>query len=204
MLLAAAVAATALSVAACSDSNNASSGATTTTAGPTTTASAAEAAAWMDKVCGEFVDLAEMPPPPSDLAEGGQQQALDRFDKYLAEKIDGVNKAINDLGQVGEPPIRGGVQVVNALLRGLAAMRNSLQVTKDKFASIDPNNPQQARAALQDSLESLDQGGAEFDKAVDSVQTNKDLEQAINAAPNCQKLDVTSTTSGTAVATTTM
>jgi hypothetical protein len=89
MLLAAAVAATALSVAACSDSNNASSGATTTTAGPTTTASAAEAAAWMDKVCGEFVDLAEMPPPPSDLAESGQQQALDRFDKYLAEKSTG-------------------------------------------------------------------------------------------------------------------
>ena len=88
--------------------------------------------------------------------------------------------------------------------RGLAALRDSLQVTKDKFAAIDTNNPQQARAAaVQDALESLDQGGEEWDKAVESIQTNKDMEQAIKAAPNCQKLDdLPPTTSGTATSTT--
>jgi hypothetical protein len=55
-----------------------------------------------------------------------------------------------------------------------------------------------------DALQSLGAGGEEFDKAVESIQTNKDMEQAIDTAPKCQKLDdITSTTSGTATPTTT-
>lgn len=206
-LLMAAVAVTALSVAACGGATDNSSGTTSTTAGPTvtTTAAAEEAASWMDKVCGKLLDLEQSrPAPPTDLATGGQQQALARFDTYVSQNIDIVNKAMNDLVQLGEPPVRGGSQIVNALVRGLAALRDSMRVAKDKFASIDTSNPRQGQAAVQDALESLDQGGKEFAEAVDSIQTNKDLEQAIDAAPNCQKLgNDTSTTSGKTTTTTT-
>lgn len=205
-LLVAAVAATALSVAACGGSNNASGGATTTSApsATTTTSSADAAAAWMDKVCGEILDLERsQPSPPTNLAGLDQQQALDQFDKYVADNIDVVNRTANDLATLGEPPFRGGAQIVNALVRGLAALRDSLQVTKDKFASIDTSNPQQAQAAVLDALESLGQGGQEFNDAVESIQTNKEIEQAIKAAPNCQQVDDGSSTSGTATTATT-
>lgn len=206
-LLIAAAAATALSVAACADSSNTSSGTTTTTAGPTvtTTTSGDASTAWMDKVCGEIIDLAEsQPPPPANLAEGNQQQALDTFDAYVAENIDVVNQSINDLARIGAPPFENADQMVDALVAGLEALRDSLQVAKDKFASIDPNNPQQAQAAVMDALESLGEGGQEFDNAVESIQSNKELEQAIKSAPNCQKLDdLSATGSTTATATTT-
>lgn len=198
-LVMAAVAATALSVAACGESGNTSSS-TTTAAAPTattTTASAEEAAAWMDKVCGEIVELGESQPPPPSNSEGDPQQALDRFDAYAAENIDLVNRAINDLTQLADPPFRGGSQVLNALIRGLAGLRDSLQVTKDKFASIDPSNPQQARATVQDALQTLEQGEEEWKTAAESIQTNKDMEQAIKAAPNCRKLDEDASTTTT-------
>lgn len=209
LLVAAVAAAAALSVAACGGSNNASGGATTTsgpatTSGPTTTAAADEGAAWMDKVCGEILDLQRsQPAPPTNIVGADQQQALDQFDRFVAENIDVVNQTANDLVKLGEPPFSGGAQIVNALVQGLAALRDSLQVTKDKFASIDTGNPQQAQAAVLAALDSLGQGGQQFNDAVGSIRTNKEIGQAIKAAPNCQKLGNGGSTSGTATTTTT-
>jgi len=95
----AAVAATALSVTPCGDWNE-TARTTTTSAEPTvtTTTVAAEAAAWMDKVCGELVELREFEPPrPTDLRDGDLRQVLDRFDQHAAEEIAAVNQTINDL-----------------------------------------------------------------------------------------------------------
>jgi len=91
---------------------------------------------------------------------------------------------------------------LNALVGGLVAERDAMQVAKDKFASIDPSNPREAVAAVQDIQASNDKAETEQDKAAEAMQTNKDMEQAIDAAPNRQKLDdERSTTTGTATTT---
>jgi hypothetical protein len=196
-----------LSLAGCGGSSTPSSG-STSTSGPSvsTTASTASgdaAVAWVDKVCGELVRFTESQAAnPPNVANSDPAQALKAFDQYMSANIEQVQQTITNLGKVGPPPVTGGGQSLTALLDGLEALKAGYQTVKDKFAGVNPNDPKAAQTALVEALTSLGQGGEEFSQAMESIDSNTELDEAAKKAPNCQKLDDGSTTATTTATTT--
>jgi len=200
----------ALALAGCDGSTTGSGGATSTTtatgsATVTTTTSGASSApvsgdpavAWMDKVCGEVVQLTEAQSvnPPNLSEDTGQ--ALKSFDEYVSRNIGAVDETVNDLKNVGPAPVAGGDQALNELVTGLEALRKGYEVIKSRFASVNPNDPNAAQAAMIEAFNHLSQGGEDIGTAFESMASNPALKDAAAQAPNCQKLDVTPPTTTT-------
>ena len=198
----AAVLAAALTVAACGGSSSSTGGSASTTGGPAVTTTSGStvsgdpSVAWVDKVCGEIVKLTQtQTTAPPNLSNSDANQALEAFDQYIGANIDVVDKTISNLRNVGPSPIAGADEALTALLNGLEALKKGYQTTREMFSKVDPNNPQAAQAAMLEAFSGLSQGGEELGKAVDTIDSNKAIENAGKQAPNCQKLDAgTSTT----------
>lgn len=198
-LLVTAALAAALSAAACDSTgtpSGSSGGTGTSTTGPattgTTTGSPApgDSVAWMDKVCSEVFRLSDVVTnAPPDLGNSDAGQALKAFDEYMAKNIENVDRSIDGIESVGASPIEGGDQAMTALVNGMEAMKKSYQTVRDRFASVNPNDPQTAQTALADVFNALGQGAQELGTAMESIQNNQELKAAYDQAPNCQKLN---------------
>jgi|GEM_PF-3800808 len=202
------VLAAALSVAACGDSNSPSGSATTTGATTTTSGSAAPSdpgVAWLDKVCGELLELSEADAaPPPDLSNPDPAQVLRAFDDFVAKQIDLVEEKIQSLRKIEDSPIDGGDEALTSLLDGLEALKNSYQTARDKFAQIDPGDTQAAQQAIVEVFTGLGQGSSKLQQAFDEADSNQEIKDAADKAPNCQKLGLTeASTSGSATLTAT-
>lgn len=201
----------ALSVAAC-DGSSTSSGSTSTTSASTATTTTTGSGvpsdaevAWIDKVCGEIVKLTEsQPPPPPNVTSSDVAQALKAFDQYIGANIDMVDKTISNIRSVGPSPIPGADQDLNTLLNGLTSLKQGYETTRAKFATVNPSNPQAAQSAMIEAFTSLGKGAEDLSKAFESLDSNKQIKEAGDKAPNCQKLGTgPSTTATTTTATTT-
>lgn len=163
---------------------------TSTTSAASGGSSSSDEVQWVDKVCGEILDLTEaQTTAPPDLQGADPAQTLKAFEEYVGNNIDVVDETITGLKGVGASPIDGGDAAVNALVTGLEALKTGYQATKDKFATIDANDPMAAQTAILEAFAGLSAGGEEFGKAFEAVGENKVIEEAGNQAPNCQKLD---------------
>ena len=187
----------ALTVAACDGSTSSSSGSTTPSSGPATTTTGSAVSgdagvAWVDKVCGEVVQLTQaQTTAPPNLANSDAKQALKAFDEYVAKNIDAVDDTIDGIRSAGHSPIAGGDEAVSALVSGLEAVKKGYQTIRDKFSTVNLNDPQAAQAAVIDAFNSLSQGGQELSRALQSIEDNRQLKDAASSAPNCQKLNAT-------------
>jgi hypothetical protein len=185
-----------LTGAACGGSSNTTGGtaAAPTSSGATTSSVASSpAVAWVDKVCGEVLALVEgeSAAPPA-LTDPDPAKSLKSFDEFITRNIDLVDQRLTNLRKAGSSPVAGGDEALTALINGLEALKKGYQAAKDRFATIDTRDPQAAQTAIVEAITSLGQGSADLEKAVKSVQDNKELQDASKQAPNCQKLDQSS------------
>lgn len=181
-----------LTGAACGGSDNTTGG---TAAAPSSGASTTNAAsspdvAWVDKVCGELLALVEgesaMPPA---LTDPDVSKSLKAFDEFITRNIDLVDQRLTNLRKAGSSPVAGGDQALTALINGLEALKKGYQAAKDRFAKIDTSDQLATQNAVVEAITSLGQASADLEQAVKSVDDNKELKAAADQAPNCQKLD---------------
>jgi hypothetical protein len=200
LIVVAALAAT-IPLAACGSQVSNNPGATSTTASgdaATTSAAAGPAAgdevAWVDKVCGEIVQLTESQSGPPNLGNPDPVQSLKAFDQYITANIGLVDQTIADLKTVGPSPIEGGDEALNKLVAGLETLRNGYRTTKDKFATVNTNDPQAAQAAIVEAFTGLSQGAQAMAESLRTIEENNAIAAAADKAPNCTKLNQTAGT----------
>lgn len=182
--------------AACGGSSNTTggTGAAATSSGATTASSSGSpAVAWADKVCGELLALVEgeSAAPPA-LTDPDVAKSLKAFDEFITRNIDLVDQRLNNLRNAGPSPVEGGDQALAALVNGLEALKKGYQAAKERFAKIDTSDQQATQTAVVEAITSLGQASADLEQAVKSIDDNNKLREASGQAPNCQKLNQSS------------
>lgn len=197
-LLLAAVLATALPIAACGstvqpDQGTASGSATATSGSGAPAPGGAPAdpkVAWVDKMCGEVLVLADTSSnPPPGLQDPDPSKTIKPFSDYVGSSAVLIDKAIANLKGVGPSPVEGGDQAVNTLVTTLDALKKSYQDAKAKLDAVKPGDSAAAQAAMIDSFTKLSAGGSELAKTLQDINANKAIADPSSQAPNCQKLN---------------
>lgn len=181
-----------LAATACSGEQNAGTGATTTTTTtPSSTSSSAAAdpqkVGFADDLCGAVakfvVPAANWRPDTSS-----QAAAVNSFKTQLSMLSTGLTEATQDLNDVDTAGVPDGQAAVNDLKTTFGQMKQTVDQSKAKLDTVNPNNTQALATALQEVTQQLSSMGSMKNPLDQPALSGPDMEAAAARADECQKI----------------
>jgi hypothetical protein len=141
--------------------------------------------AWVDQVCGVFLDanrtLQDQPTPDMANAAG----TLDGYKQYFARSVPALDTAVTQFAAIGPGPLEGGDQLIGSMVGLATVLRDAYSNAQASVNAIDPASPtvltQDLPAAI--AMTNVRDVAPEID-----IAATPELNAAAAAAPNCQAI----------------
>ncbi|MEJ3652192.1 hypothetical protein WEH80_04200 [Actinomycetes bacterium KLBMP 9759] len=183
----AALAAAVLVVAAgagCTSSVSGAGAANPASTAPTTAAAPATPVAWVDKVCGAFLPLADAQrTAPKKEPQDTTPIKVRKISGYLGTLDAAFGATITELQSVGPAPVPGGDEAVTKLKETLSSIKTSFSDAKIKIDAADPNNEDSLKEAVK-PLAAL----ATLPDPTAGLAAAPELDKAAEQAPKCKAI----------------
>lgn len=117
-----------------------------------------------------------------------QAAVVNSMKTQLGTLSTGLQEAANDLGDARTEGVPDGQAVVADLRKTFDQMKTTVDQSKAKLDAIDPANPQQVAAAVQQATQDLSSLGNMRNPLDQPNLKSADMEAAAQKAPECQKI----------------
>ncbi len=155
--------------------------------------------AWVDKVCGALLPLAEVnkTAPKVDATDfAATKQAIATALTAALDSLPGVRSGLD---AAGPSPVPGGDEVVTKLREVVDQLGTTMTEVKTKLEAANTNDATGFVTALADSLGGLAAIGAKVDEAQRVVNANGELKAAAQQSRNCEQVGIGTDFTGTSV-----
>lgn len=154
---------------------------------PATGDGGGDAAAWMGRVCGALVPVAQLASAAPDLSSGDAASIVGGFGGYLDQAGATVGAALDGIAEAGASPVDGGDEMVARLTGALTTARTTLAEAKSKLKAINSDDPASLLENLPAAIEPL--GSLEsLAVPLQDVPNGAELSSLTAQAPNCQQV----------------
>jgi hypothetical protein len=181
-----AVAATVLTLAltGCAEKTTAGSG-----SAASTSPSSGDATAWAEQVCKSIEDdIAKLQQTP-DVDPTNLAQAKDTLVAYLGDVSTALDNLSSGFKDAGPPPVADGEQAVDKVTTTIDDMKKTVDDATATLEKASASDPAALQAAFQKVGEDLQKLG-DIEDPTKGMKANKELEEAFDKAPTCQKIDM--------------
>ncbi|WP_232660854.1 hypothetical protein [Pseudonocardia sp. TRM90224] len=170
--------------AGCTSSVSGAGAATPASAAPTSAAAPATPVAWVDKVCGAFLPLADAQrTAPKKDPQDTTPIKVQKISGYLGTLDTAFGATITELQAVGPAPVGGGDEVVGKLKDALTSIKMSFSDAKTKIDAADPND----EASLKEAVKPL-AALATLPDPTAGLAASPELDKAAEQAPKCKAI----------------
>ncbi|NMI01257.1 hypothetical protein [Pseudonocardia acidicola] len=147
----------------------------------------AQALAWSDKVCGAMVSFRDAVSVRPNIDAGDPAAAAKGLSEFTGNAVSAAQGTIADLNAAGAAPVSGGDAVVTTLKQRMTVIQTTFATAKSHIDAVDVTDATAAQASLRAAVAPLQNLTNLPDPAAD-LEVNPHLRDAVDAAPNCQKL----------------
>lgn len=167
---------------------------------PSSSSGGGTAVEFADEVCVAMLKFVE---PALDMQSfqpdvSSPSAAVGSITTALTNLSTALESSLAALSDIDSTVVDGGDVIVSTFTSAFSQLKQRIDKSTDKLSSINPNDPQQVTAALQEvgtDLESVSDIGNTFDSLGD---TSPELDRAAREAPSCQKIEELGTGAGSA------
>jgi hypothetical protein len=138
--------------------------------------------AWAGRVCASLQPLSALKGHGPALDPNNPAASKQVLSAYFADTEQRAEQSLNGLDQAGPSPIAGGDDVTAKLRASLQRLRAAYAEAKQQVDAIDADDPVALGSRLPEIFTAL---SAAADKDLQSLDANRELNDAVKQAPSC-------------------